>query len=309
MKQFFINSRSALNYVFEKSKYKDLSKSILLPDYICEEVIDFFQRKFFKISFYKIKKNLEPDLINLKKKQTDNYTFILFVHFFGYPQNIKKFKNFSKKRNLILIEDNAHGYGGLYNGKELGNFCDFGISSPHKTIKGLYSGGVLYGRFKNVNLDKYHPNTLNKFKKSVKMKFPSILIIKKVLKPYINIQPRSYKSLKIDDFSSDKLKNLNLKKLKLIKKNYFHSLSKILEKNKINIIHKNYNPKLNPWFLIIKRSKKYEKKLQNLSNKNNFNLISWPAKFKKKRYKKINSIKKEFYFIDLSFTYDGYKAN
>ena len=141
------------------------------------------------------------------------------------------------------------------------------------------------------------------------MKFPSILIIKKILKPYINIQARSYKSLKIDDFSLDKLKKLNINKLKLIKKSYFQSLSKILEKNKINIIHKNYNAKLNPWFLIIKRSKKYEKKLQNLSKKNNFHLITWPAKFKKKRYKKINSIKKEFYFIDLSFTYDGYKAN
>ena len=80
------------------------------------------------------------------------------------------------------------------------------------------------------------------------MKFPSILIIKKVLKPYINIQARSYKSLKIDDFSFDKLKKLNINKLKLIKKSYFQSLSKILEKNKINIIHKNYNAKLNPGF-------------------------------------------------------------
>ena len=60
---------------------------------------------------------------------------------------LKNLKIFQKKRNLILIEDNAHGYGGLYNGK-VGNFCDFGISSPHKTIKGLYSGGVCMGDLK-----------------------------------------------------------------------------------------------------------------------------------------------------------------
>lgn len=309
MKFFFLNSRSALNFALQNKKYKYLSKSILLPDYICEEMIDFFKKKSFKISFYKIKKNLEPDLFSLKKKHTENFSFLLFVHFFGYPQNINKFKNFSKKRNLILIEDNAHGYGGLYNGKVLGNSCEFGISSPHKTIKGLYSGGVLYGKFKKHNLKKYNPNIFVKLKRFIKIMFPSILIIKKILNPFINFEVRTYESLKIDDYSFKKLNRINLNKLRLIKKDYFQDLSKILEKNNIRIVHKNYDSQLNPWFLIVERSKKYEKKLLNISKENNFELISWPAKFKKKGYEKLNSIKKEFYFIDLSFRYDGNRSN
>lgn len=80
MKFFFLNSRAALNFALQSKKYKYLSKSILLPDYICEEMIDFFLKKSFKISFYKIKKNLEPDLFSLKKKKLKIFHFYyLFI--------------------------------------------------------------------------------------------------------------------------------------------------------------------------------------------------------------------------------------
>jgi len=309
MKLFFLNSRSALNFSLGTKRYKNLKKTILLPDYICEELLDFFKKKSFKILFYKIKKNLEPDLKSIKLNQTKNTTYMLFVHFFGYPQNVNKFKKFAIKRNLILIEDNAHGYGGIFQGNHLGNNCEIGISSPHKTIKGLYSGGVLYGKFKKKKLKKFNPNIFYKFKKFIKIIFPSISIIKIFFEPFVKSEISTYKSLMIDEFSSQKLNKLNLKKLKLIKKDYFQYLSKILKKNNIRIVHKNYDSKLNPWFLIIERSKKYEKKLLNISKKNNFKLITWPAKFKKNGYEKLNSVKKEFYFIDLSFRYDGNRPN
>ena len=52
------------------------------------------------------------------------------------------FQNFCNKHNLLLIEDNAHGFGALFNGRELGTFGDIGINSPRKTIS-LLSGGQL----------------------------------------------------------------------------------------------------------------------------------------------------------------------
>jgi hypothetical protein len=309
MKNYFINSRSALGFVLKSKKYRNLSKSILLPDYICEEVVNFFDKRSFSISFYKIKNNLEADLKDLKKKKTKKFTFILFVHFFGYPGNINEIKNFSKKRNLVLIEDNAHGYGGIYRDKALGTFGEIGISSPHKTIKGLYSGGILYGKFKKIQLEKLRPNIFSKLKKIIKIKLPIISMFKEFFNNFLTSSGDLNKSLKIDDFSYDKLIKLNLKKYKLIKKNYFLKLTKILEKNNIYIFHKDYSYHLNPWFLIIKKSKRYEKKLLILSKKHKFDLITWPSKFKNKRYKRLNNLKKNFYFIDLSFTYDGKKPN
>ena len=47
------------------------------------------------------------------------------------------------ERRLYLIEDNAHGFGGMFNGKLLGTYGDLGISSPRK-ILGTRYGGILY---------------------------------------------------------------------------------------------------------------------------------------------------------------------
>ena len=52
----------------------------------------------------------------------------MMVHYFGQPQQIELFKSFCIDHNLFLIEDNAHGFGGKYNGKDLGTFGDIGIS-------------------------------------------------------------------------------------------------------------------------------------------------------------------------------------
>ena len=65
------------------------------------------------------------------------------VHYFGFPQNINKFQELSKKKSWFLIEDNAHGHGGYYNNELLGTFGDIGISSPRKSLR-LNSGGILY---------------------------------------------------------------------------------------------------------------------------------------------------------------------
>lgn len=68
---------------------------------------------------------------------------LIMVHYFGQPQDIEQFRIFCSRHNLLLVEDNAHGYGGLLTGRPLGSFGDIGISSPRK-ILGTPSGGVLH---------------------------------------------------------------------------------------------------------------------------------------------------------------------
>ena len=63
------------------------------------------------------------------------------VHFFGKPQKISKFKKFTKKKNIYLIEDNCHGFNGL---KKLKLSGDISITSPYKIIDGINYGGILF---------------------------------------------------------------------------------------------------------------------------------------------------------------------
>ena len=41
-----------------------------------------------------------------------NIKAIMMVHYFGQPQDIKKFQTLCNKHKILLIEDNAHGFGG-----------------------------------------------------------------------------------------------------------------------------------------------------------------------------------------------------
>ena len=66
------------------------------------------------------------------------------VHFFGYPQNLLKFKKFVKERKIYLIEDNCHSLSIKYKGNVLGATGDIAIDSPRKIINDLYSGGRLF---------------------------------------------------------------------------------------------------------------------------------------------------------------------
>ena len=86
---------------------------------------------------------MKPLWSSLDTKVNSRTRAILMVHYFGQPQDIDKFLNFSKKHQLFLVEDNAHGHGGSFKGKELGTFGHIGISCPRKFLD-IEDGGLLY---------------------------------------------------------------------------------------------------------------------------------------------------------------------
>lgn len=107
---------------------------------------------------YEVNDRLAPNWKQLNQINKTNVFGILMVHFFGQPQDINKFINYSKINKIKLIEDNAHGFGGYFKNKLLGTLGDIGISSPRK-ITGIPSGGLLY--LKNKKNFKYQ-NLLEK---------------------------------------------------------------------------------------------------------------------------------------------------
>lgn len=56
---------------------------------------------------------------------------ISWVNYAGNVPNLEELERISKKYDLILIEDNAHGLGGMYNGQHLGSFGHFSTLSFH----------------------------------------------------------------------------------------------------------------------------------------------------------------------------------
>jgi dTDP-4-amino-4,6-dideoxygalactose transaminase len=123
--------------------------------------------------------DLDPRTINLdpadvERKVTDRTRMIVPVHIGGYPVDMDPIMDLARERDIMVLEDAAHAFGGSYRGRAIGTIGDFGAFSLHevKNITSLGEGGILvtdddrYGpqlslaRFVGLDLSKQIPNWL-----------------------------------------------------------------------------------------------------------------------------------------------------
>ena len=64
---------------------------------------------------------------------TEKTVAVSWVNYAGVPPDITALQQIAHENDLILIEDNAHGLGGSFNGRPLGSFGDFATQSFHET--------------------------------------------------------------------------------------------------------------------------------------------------------------------------------
>ena len=93
--------------------------------------------------------DVDPKTLNIKaddliSKINKKTKVITLVNILGISSNNKKIKNYAKKKNIIIIEDNCEGLGAKLNNKYLGTFGDFGTYSffySHQITSG--EGGMV----------------------------------------------------------------------------------------------------------------------------------------------------------------------
>ena len=285
---FFLRGRTALYFGLKHLKFKSGDK-IFVPSLICDAVTDEIRRLKIKPVYYEINKNFDAKWNDIYQKYSKDIKGILMVHFFGKPQNLIKFKKFSKKKNIYLIEDNCHGFNGIKNIKFSG---DITIMSPYKIINMINNGGILFIK-KNSKKNLLKINSLENHKSAIfddiKNKIKNFTILKNLYRSFIK-RP-DYESLsvtkkisvyndklldektikKIQDFSFKTERNLRVKRFKEWEK-------KIKEFNLTPYF--NYTKKDNYilWYLVVKINN-YEsrKKIYDWGWNNNVDIISWPS--------------------------------
>ncbi len=87
--------------------------------------------------------NMDP--ADVARKITRKTKAIIPVHIGGYPADMDPIMKLANSRGITVIEDAAHGFGGMYKGKPLGTIGHFGAYSFHevKNINSLGEGGIL----------------------------------------------------------------------------------------------------------------------------------------------------------------------
>lgn len=279
------HARSGI-YLSIINELENSNQEVLIPDFICESIPNYLISHNIKIKFYKINYNLQIDWEDLINKLNKNSKFLILVHYFGFPLDLNKTIEFTKKNNLILIEDNTHGFNGSYQGKTLGTFGDYGVTSPRKHIQ-LNYGGILYSKRKitdyySLNLV-YQTTTLQKFKFFVSNNFlRSKLILINIFKKKIHSLVKEYESIIkasiLDNYSKKIIYNTNwifLKKNKSKNYQYWKQFSK--KNNLISLIEMDVGD-LNPWAYPILVSSDLEAiKWINWGKKNNVIIFNWPT--------------------------------
>lgn len=81
--------------------------------------------------------NVDPELI--QNAASENTKAIILTHYAGVTCDFDKILHISKKLNIKIIEDNAHGLGAKFRDKKLGTVGDLGTLSFHET-KNIQSG-------------------------------------------------------------------------------------------------------------------------------------------------------------------------
>jgi hypothetical protein len=110
----------------------DENDSVMLPSFICRDVLAAINELGAKATFYDVNKKLEP--IGLDSAPTSKA--IIAVNYFGFPQSLEPFKKYCINSGAKIIEDNAHGF--LSRDSEnqlLGQRTEYGSTSFRKSVR------------------------------------------------------------------------------------------------------------------------------------------------------------------------------
>ena len=283
---YFSHARTALKYGLIGLNIEQ-NKEILLPDYICDVILHPLDGLNLKPVFYPLSHDLKPKWDILEDLISSKTAALMMVHFFGQPQEIEKYINFSKERNIFLIEDNAHGFGGLFKKRLLGTFGDIGISSPRKFMN-INCGGILYANKKtNIKIEGIERFPIKKKKKFRRLinKFPTTKrnLLKIFEKRPLYEDQESFIEMPIEDYLIDKdsleiISNTNISTLAEDRRSKYSYFEKFCLEMGLKPVFNNLHPEASPWcFAAYSKNQKEAIEYFNWGWSKGFHVFSWPT--------------------------------
>jgi dTDP-4-amino-4,6-dideoxygalactose transaminase len=141
---FFFWARNALYHALH-ALHVPRTARVLLPAYLCKAAVEPFKAYGLQVDFYDIQRDCTPDFAQMEAKLHPSTRVVLAVHYFGFPQKIREFREFCHGHNLLLFEDCAHVLRSEAHGHPLGFFGDASVFSYRKFLP-MFDGAELLMR-------------------------------------------------------------------------------------------------------------------------------------------------------------------
>jgi dTDP-4-amino-4,6-dideoxygalactose transaminase len=218
-------------YAFLKSLNLKPGDEVIIPAFTCVVVPNAILYAGLKPVYVDIlSSTYNMDFQQLEKNITAKTRVIICQNTFGLSSNLEEIISIAKKYNLYTIEDCTHGFGGYYNGKPNGSYCDAAFYStqwnkPFST--GI--GGFLVVNNNNLlkNIDglekiKLNPKLIEKSVLRFLLVFRKLFVNKYTLWPLVKFYRfLSKKNLTVGSNSGEELSTI------VIPNGYFKDISKV----------------------------------------------------------------------------------
>jgi len=174
---------------------------VLIPAYHCPAMVEPVIWAEAEPIFYKIQSDTSVDLDDIRNKLDGSTKLLIATHYFGFPQNLVKIRDFCDSHGIYLLEDCAHSFFGEFGGKPLGMYGDYAIASTMKFFP-IYEGGCLVSArnsIEQISLHSAGPDfeikaALNALEKG--FEYDRMGLLKKTLVAPIRLKDRIWKSVK-----------------------------------------------------------------------------------------------------------------
>jgi perosamine synthetase len=128
---------------------------VMIPAYHCPAMVEPVIWAEAEPVFYKIQSDTSIDLNDVQDKLEKSVKLLIVTHYFGFPQDLIKIRNFCSRNKIYLLEDCAHSFFGEFGGKPLGTYGDYAIASTMKFFP-LYEGGCLVSASNRIEQIQLH---------------------------------------------------------------------------------------------------------------------------------------------------------
>jgi dTDP-4-amino-4,6-dideoxygalactose transaminase len=118
---------------------------VLTPAYHCGAEVEALLQAGLGIRYYEAGDRLEPDPGELETLLGPRTRALLVIHYFGFPQDLARWRTWCERFGLLLIEDCAHAIHASTNGHAIGSLGDLAVFSFGKTLP-LPDGAALITR-------------------------------------------------------------------------------------------------------------------------------------------------------------------